>query len=250
MSVALQGTVALVTGASSGIGAATAVELAARGAAVALVARRGDRLKAVAERIAQAGGTAIAIQADVTEYDQVGDAVQRTVLELGRLDILINNAGLSRPEPIEQGTASNFDLVVRINLLASLYCAQATLPHLLRAAETGPRKVADMVNVSSLGGRVHRAGSAVYTATKHAVNAYSECLRMEVAGRNVRVSVMEPAAVETEFFPPGVVERRKPQWGGVPLCPEDVADTIGYAVTRPAHVAISELLVRPTRHVE
>jgi NADP-dependent 3-hydroxy acid dehydrogenase YdfG len=245
--VDLRGTVALVTGASSGIGAATARELAAHGAAVALVARRGDRLKAVAEQITQAGGAALAVEADVADADQVREAVEQTVRELGRLDILVNNAGLSRPEPLAEGTVSNFDLVVRVNLLGSLYCAHAALPHLLRAAQTGPRKVADLVNVSSLSGRVHRVDSAVYTATKHAVNAYSECLRQEVAGRDVRVSVLEPAAVDTEFFPPNVIQRRQHRWGASPLRPEDVADTIAYAVTRPAAVAISELLVRPAR---
>jgi NADP-dependent 3-hydroxy acid dehydrogenase YdfG len=246
--VGLQGTVALVTGASSGIGEATARELATRGAAVALVARRVDRLKALAERITQEGGTAVAIEADVTDHEQVSEAVEQAVRAWGRLDILINNAGVSRPKPIEEATVSEFDYVVRVNLLGSLYCAHAALPHLLRAAETGPRQVADLVNVSSLSGRIHRKGSAVYTATKHAVNAYTECLRQEVAGRRVRVSVLEPAAVETEFFPPDVLSKRRANWDSAPLQPEDVADTIGYAVTRPAHVAISELLVRPAQH--
>lgn len=248
MGVELKGAVALVTGASSGIGAATAVELAARGAAVALVARRADRLKAVAERITQAGGAALPVVADVTDADQVSVAVEQAVREWGRLDILVNNAGLSRPEPMTEAAVSNFDLVVRVNLLGSLYCAHAALPHLLRAAETGPRRLADLVNVSSLSGRVHRPHSAVYTATKHAVNAYSECLRQEVAGRNVRVSVVEPAAVDTEFFPTDLLKRRQSRWGSEPLRAEDVADTIGFMVTRPAGVAISELLMRPARH--
>jgi NADP-dependent 3-hydroxy acid dehydrogenase YdfG len=245
--VSLRGTVALVTGASSGIGEATARELARRGATVALVARRMDRLKALAEQITQDGGTATAIEADVADAQQVSEAVEQTVRTWGRLDILINNAGLSRPNPIENTTIADIDQVVRINLLGSLYCAHAALPHLLRAAETGPRQVADLVNVSSLSGRIHRKGSAVYTATKHAVNAYSECLRQEVAGRRVRVSVLEPAAVETEFFSSAVLKERRSSWDITPLKPEDVAGVIGYTLALPANVAISELLVRPAR---
>ncbi|HEX3785858.1 MAG TPA: SDR family NAD(P)-dependent oxidoreductase [Pseudonocardiaceae bacterium] len=242
----LRGTVALVTGASSGIGAATAAALAARGASVALVARRVDRLKAVAERIVRDGGAALPVEADVTEHQQVRDAVELTVREWGRLDILINNAGVARPKAIEDATTADFDDLVRVNLLGSLYCANAALPHLLRAAATEPRHVADLVNVSSLSARGHRKGSSVYTATKHAVNAYSECLRQEVAGRRVRVSVLEPAVVDTELFPPDVWNRHRAERKTAPLRPEDVAEVIGYAVTRPAHLALSDLLVRPT----
>ncbi|MFF3573970.1 SDR family oxidoreductase [Nocardia jiangxiensis] len=243
----LRGLAALVTGASSGIGEATAVELATRGAAVTLVARRADRLKTLAERIGETGGTALAVEADVADYDQVSAAVERSVQEWGRLDIVISNAGLSRPEPITEGASANFDLVVGVNLLGSMYCARAALPHLLRAARTAPRGVADFVLVSSLSGRVHRADSAVYTATKHAVNAFGECVRQEVADRDVRVCTVEPAAVDTEFFAPGVLQRRRANSSLTPLRPQDVADTIGYMVSRPAHVAISELLVRPAR---
>ncbi|HWG25563.1 SDR family oxidoreductase [Actinospica sp.] len=249
MGTSLQGTVALVTGASSGIGEATARELAMRGAAVAVLARRTDRLKALAERIEQAGGTAVVIEADVTDPEQVHAAVERTVQTWGRLDILINNAGVARPKSIADATVEDLEFVVRVNLLGSLYCAHAALPHLLRAAETAERKVADLVNISSLSGRNYRKGSSVYTATKHAVNAYSECLRKEVASSNVRVSVVEPARVETELFPPEVwnSHRTTDQDATPPLRPEDVADAIGYAVSRPAHVALSDLLIRPAR---
>lgn len=246
MAVGLAGTVALVTGASSGIGEATARELAARGAAVALVARRKDRLAALAERIAAAGGTAQAVEADVMDAGQASDAVEQAVRAWGRLDILINNAGVARPGPVVDGRVADWEHMVRLNLLGSLYCAHAALPHLLRAAEAGPREVADLVNVSSLSGRTVRVGSAVYNATKHAMNAYSESLRQEVAGRRVRVSVLEPAAMATELFPPEVRDRRRAERGYPPLRAEDVADAIGYAVTRPGHVAVSELLIRPT----
>jgi len=240
----LRGTVAFVTGASSGIGEATAVELSRRGAAVVVVARRLDRLQALAERITRAGGTALAIEADVAEREQVHEAIERTVRAWGRLDILINNAGLNRPDLIEEANAADFDHVVRVNLLGSLYCAKAALPHLLWAAEHSSRRVADLVNVSSLSGRIHRVGSAVYTATKHAVNAYSECLRQEIANRNVRVSVLEPASVDTEFF--AAFGQHKPNFTAPQLKPGDIAETIGYMVTRPSHLAISDLLVRPT----
>jgi NADP-dependent 3-hydroxy acid dehydrogenase YdfG len=246
MSLSLRGTVALVTGASSGIGEATARELATRGATVALVARRIDRLKVLAEEITQAGGTAAPIEADVTDYEQVREAVEQTVRDLGHLDILINNAGVNRPNPIEDTPVADLDFVVRVNLIGSLYCAHAALPHLLRAAESQPRQVADLVNISSLAGRNYRKGSAVYGATKHAVNAYSECLRQEVAGRRVRVSVVASGAVATDLFPPAVWKEHLVERGSTPVQPEDVADAICYAVTRPAHIAVGDVLIRRT----
>jgi NADP-dependent 3-hydroxy acid dehydrogenase YdfG len=247
MAASLEGTVALVTGASSGIGEATARDLAARGAAVALAARRTDRLIALAAQITAAGGLALVIKADVTEQSQARDAVDQAIETWGRLDILINNAGAARLGPMVDAPVPDWEQMVRLNVLGSLYCAHAALPHLLRAAAGQPREVADLVSVSSLSGRIVRKNSGVYNATKHAMNAYSESLRQEVAGRRVRVSVMEPAAVATELFPPEVrrghqqEDRRYER-----LRPEDVADAIGYAVTRPRHVAVSEMLVRPT----
>jgi NADP-dependent 3-hydroxy acid dehydrogenase YdfG len=216
MAVGLAGTVALVTGASSGIGAATARELAARGAAVALVARRGDRLTALAERIAADGGTAQAVEADVMDADQARHAVEQAVRASGRLDILINNAGVARPGPVVDGTVADWEHMVRLNLLGSLYCALAALPHLLRAAETGPREVADLVNISSLSGRTVRVGSAVFNATKHAMNAYSESLRQEVAGRRVRVSVTSTGAAHWGTGAHPRSRRRRSPPGSVP----------------------------------
>jgi NADP-dependent 3-hydroxy acid dehydrogenase YdfG len=247
MAAGLNGSVALVTGASSGIGEATARDLAARGAAVALAARRSDRLTALAAQIAAAGGTARVVEADLTEQDQAREAVDQTLQAWGRLDILINNAGVARLGPFVDGSVEDWEHMVRLNVLGSLYCAHAALPHLLRAAEDELREVADLVNVSSLSGRIVRRGSAVYNATKHAMNAYSESLRQEVAGRRVRVSVLEPAAVATELFPPEVRRRHREEHGTYErIRSEDVADAIGYIVTRPRHVAVSELLVRPT----
>jgi NADP-dependent 3-hydroxy acid dehydrogenase YdfG len=248
MGAGLEGTVALVTGASSGIGAATALDLAARGAAVALVARRKDRLESLAAQIGAAGGAARAIQADVTDQDQAREAVEQAVRAWGRLDILINNAGVLRRGPFADGPVSDWEHMVRLNVLGSLYCAHAALPYLLRAAAGRPREVADLVNVSSLSGRIVRKNAAVYNATKHAMNAYSESLRQEVAGRRIRVSVLEPASVATELFTPETRRRHLAEQGSSyqRLTPEDVADAIGYAVTRPRHVAVSEMLIRPT----
>jgi NADP-dependent 3-hydroxy acid dehydrogenase YdfG len=247
MAAGLNGAVALVTGASSGIGEATARDLAARGAAVTLAARRTDRLTALATQITAAGGTALVVEADLTEQDQAREVVDQTVQAWGRLDILINNAGFARRGPFVDGSVADWERMVRVNVLASLYCAYAALPHLLRAAEDELREVADLVNVSSLSGRIVRKGSGVYNATKHAMNAYSESLRQEVAGRRVRVSLLEPAAVATELFPPEVRRRHVEEDGAYErLTSEDVADAVGYIVTRPRHVAVSELLVRPT----
>lgn len=246
MSGNLTGTTALVTGASSGIGEATARHLAARGAAVSLVARRGDRLKRLADRIIADGGKALAVATDVSDKDQALKAVETTVQEWGRLDILINNAGIARPAPALEAQVSDWEDMVALNLTGSLYCVHAALPHLVEAANTARRQVADMINISSLSGRIFRKGSAVYCATKHAMNAYSESLRQELADLRVRVTVLEPAAVQTELFGAEVRERRRAERRYPPLAPEDVADAIGYAVTRPAHVAVSELLIRPT----
>ncbi len=246
----LSGTVALVTGASSGIGRATARDLAARGAAVALVARRADRLEALAAELRDAGATALAIEADVTDRAAAEAAVQRTVDELGRLDTVINNAGVMLLGPIADAPVQEWDTMVSVNLLGLLYVAKAALPHLLAAAEDGPRRVADLVNVSSVAGRVPRLGSGVYNATKHAVGAFSESLRQEVTQRHVRVSLIEPGAVETELASHNreeVQEGMRKRFEGMErLQDADISDAIGFVVTRPRHVAINEVLVRPT----
>lgn len=250
MTSVLNDTVALVTGASSGIGAASAVALAAHGATVALAARRKDRLDTVAASIRQSGGTALVLEADVTRADQATDAVDRTVAELGRLDTLVNNAGMMLLGPAVDAPLAEWRQMVELNVLGLLYCAHAALPHLLRAAEDGPRHVADMVNVSSVAGRVARSGSGVYNLTKHGVGAFSESLRQEVTQRHVRVSLVEPGATETELSGhnrPEVLDAIRTQFRGVErLQAEDIADAITYIVTRPRHVAINEILIRPT----
>jgi NADP-dependent 3-hydroxy acid dehydrogenase YdfG len=246
----LDGTVALVTGASSGIGAATALWLAAQGAKVALVARRAERLDMLAEEIRGSGGTALVLAGDITVEEQAREVVERTVVELGRLDTLINNAGVMLLGPAVDAPLEEWQRMVEVNLLGLLYCAHAALPHLLKAAEDDPRQVADVVNISSVAGRVASSGSAVYTATKHGVGAFSEGLRQEVTGRHVRVSLVEPGATDTELSGhnrPEVLAGIKKRFEGIErLRAEDIADAVGYIVTRPRHVAINEVLVRPT----
>jgi NADP-dependent 3-hydroxy acid dehydrogenase YdfG len=244
----LGGTVALVTGASSGIGAATAAVLAAEGAAVALAARRGDRLQAVAAGIRDQGGTALVLESDITDERQATEAVERTVAELGRLDTLINNAGVMLLGPAVGAPLPEWQRMVDLNVKGLLYCAHAAIPHLLRAAGDSPRQVADMVNISSVAGRVARNGSGVYNLTKHGVGAFSESLRQELANRYVRVSLVEPGATATELAShnrPEVLEAMRSQFGQR-MQAEDIADAITYIITRPRHVAVNEMLIRPT----
>lgn len=243
----LDGTVALVTGASSGIGEATARELAQQGAAVAVVARRGERLEALAREIESSGGRALVIVADMTDQAQAIGAVERTVKELGRLDTVVNNAGVMLLGPVIDAPTQEWERMVQLNVMGLLYVAHAALPHLVKAAEDGPRRVADLVNISSTAGRRVRPNMAVYNLTKFGVGAFSEALRQEVTGRHVRVSLVEPGMVETELQ-----SHVRPEVRGTlnnnleKLQSEDIADAIAYIVTRPRHVAVNEVLIRPT----
>jgi NADP-dependent 3-hydroxy acid dehydrogenase YdfG len=249
----LDGTVALITGASSGIGAATARALAHHGAAVALAARRKERLDQLAGEMTGRGGRALVMETDVTDKTQAQAAVARTVAELGRLDILVNNAGVMLLGPIENAPLDEWERMVRLNVLGLLYTAHAALPHLLRAAEDAPRRVADLVNVSSVAGRVARSGAGVYDVTKFGVVAFSESLRQEVTKRHVRVAVIEPGFVATELGSHVREEVREQSLrflaGVESLQAEDIADAIQYIVTRPRRVAINEVLIRPTEQV-
>jgi NADP-dependent 3-hydroxy acid dehydrogenase YdfG len=251
MAGSLDGAVALVTGASSGIGEATALALAEHGAAVAIAARRRERLEDVARRIDAAGAGALVLEADLTDEGQAMGAVERTVSELGRLDILINNAGVMLLGPAVGADPEEWRRMLAINVDALLYCAHAALPHLLNAAEDSSRLVADMVNVSSVAGRTVRRGSAVYNLTKHGVGAFSESLRQEVAGRHVRVSLIEPGATATELRShnrPEIQRLQEQRFAGKrTLDASDIADAILYVVTRPRHVSINEVLIRPTQ---
>ncbi|GAC1610669.1 MAG: SDR family NAD(P)-dependent oxidoreductase [Mycobacteriales bacterium] len=249
-SSSLSGTVCAVTGASSGIGEAAARTLAAHGASVALIARRKDRLDALAADIRNGGGTALVIEADVTQRTDAASAVQTVVDELGRLDVLINNAGVMLLGPILDAPLEEWERMVQLNVLGLMYCAKAALPHLVATAQDSARGCSDLVNISSVAGRQVRLGSGVYNATKHAVGAFSESLRQEVTRRHVRVSLVEPGAVSTELAGhnrPEVLEGLAKRFAGMErLASEDIADAIAYVVTRPRHVAINEILVRPT----
>jgi NADP-dependent 3-hydroxy acid dehydrogenase YdfG len=246
----LQGTAALVTGASSGIGEATALALAAEGAEVALVARRGDRLDEISKQIEALGVRALVLEADITDGRQAREVVEKAVGRFGHLDTLVNNAGLMLLGPIPEADVSEWMRMIEINLVALMRTTHAAIPHLLRAAEDGPRKVADLINISSVAGRTARAGAGAYNATKWGVNAFSEALRQELTRRHVRIAVVEPGMVATELQShnrPEIMERlRAGMQIESPLQASDIADAITYIVTRPRHVAINEMLIRPT----
>ncbi|MER8733077.1 SDR family NAD(P)-dependent oxidoreductase [Mesorhizobium sp. M1227] len=244
VSSALAGKVALVTGASSGIGEATAVALAAAGAKVAIAARRADRLEALAARIEKAGGTALRIQADVTSNDDVIAMVDKVVAEWSRLDILVNNAGVMLLSPAAEAVLDDWRRMVELNLLALMGVTKAALPH-LRAAK------GHIVNVSSIAGRVANPGASGYAATKFGVVGFSESLRREVYADKVRVTVIEPGLVRTELgdhvtnpaAKAGLDQRLAAMEA---LTAEDIAAAILYAVGQPAHVNVNEIVIRPT----
>ena len=253
MTSKLTGTVALVTGASSGIGEATARRLAQDGASVALVARRRDRLEALAAEIEQTGGTALAVEADITDRTQAEMAVRQTFERFGRLDVLVNNAGLMLLGPVVGADPEEWDRMIAINAQGLLYTTHAALPYLLKAAEDGPRRVADIVNISSIAGRVAWNGYGVYNMTKFGVNGFTEALRQEVTKRHVRVGVLEPGGVTTELgsHNTGTVREEIDAFYATTevLAPEDIADGITYMVTRPRHASIGELWIMPTDQV-
>ena len=245
---ALSGTSALVTGASSGIGAATAVMLAAHGAKVALVARRDDRLEALAGHIHARGGEALALQADITNAAGASGVVGEAVDRLGRLDTLVNNAGIMLLGPALDAPLEEWKRMVALNVVGTLRVTHAALPHLVRAADESSRGVADLVIVSSTAGRVARSGAAVYALTKSGVAAFAESLRQELIPRHVRVTVIEPGIVDTELVShvrEEIREAARDQVAGInPLLPDDVAEAIAHIVTRDRRVAVNEILVR------
>jgi NADP-dependent 3-hydroxy acid dehydrogenase YdfG len=244
MAERLNGTVALVTGASSGIGAATALALAKEGAAVGLLARRRDRLVELAAQIERA----VVVEVDVTDAGQAAAGVEQVVRELGRLDIVVNNAGLMLTGPVLAAPDGEWARMIGVNVNGVLHVTRAALPHLVHAAANGPRGTADLVNISSTGGRVARPGNAVYNLTKFGVTAFSEALRQEVGPQRVRVGVVEPGTVDTELSShvrDGLRERIAEQLADVELLrPSDIADAVTFMVTRDRRVAVNELLVR------
>ncbi|MFJ9826267.1 SDR family NAD(P)-dependent oxidoreductase [Streptomyces sp. NPDC101160] len=244
MSSALQGKVALVTGASSGIGEATARMLAAEGAAVAVAARRVERLRALADELAAAGAKVHVVELDVTDAAAAEEAVRSTVEALGGLDVLVNNAGLMLLGPIEGADLTDWTRMIDTNLLGVLYMTRAALPHLLESKGV-------IVQMSSIAGRTVVRNAGVYQATKFAVNAFSETLRQEVTERGVRVVLVEPGTVETELRSHITHAATKAAFeekvGRIrTLSAADVAEAVRYAVTAPPHATVQEILVRPT----
>src|SRR5947209_5855537 len=241
----LRGKVALVTGASSGIGEATALALAAEGANVAVAARRVDRLETLIKRIEESGGQAIPIQADVADEAQAREMIRTAHDRWGRLDILVNNAGVMLLGQIDGADTEDWRRMVNTNVLGLMYATHAALP-LMKAQNVG-----HIVNISSVAGRTARAGSGAYNATKWGVVAFSEALRQEALRDKIRVTVIEPGAVSTELtehITNPAAKKQQEEWirSLRPLQSEDIAAAIVFAVTQPLHVDINEILIRPT----
>ena len=247
MSIDLSNQVVAVTGASSGIGEATALACAQAGAAVALAARRKDRIEALAARIAEEGGRALAVETDVSSEQDARRFIERAHGELGRLDVLVNNAGVMLLGPIAGADTEEWRRMIDANLYGVLYCTHAALPLMLAQGE------GHVVNVSSVAGRFARAGSGVYNLTKFGVGAFSEALRQETAPLGVRVTLVEPGAVATELAGHNreeVLQQIRKMFADVtPLVAEDIARAVMYAIGQPANVSVNELLVRPSRQV-
>jgi len=249
MAEQLRETVALITGASSGIGQATAIRLAAAGAQVVLVARRKSRLEQLEQKIKAAGGTAYSIVADLTSAAEASEVIEKTIAQFGRLDTLVNAAGVMMNGPSIASPLDEWDQMVNINLRGLMYITKAALPQLLAAVGTSQRKVADVVNISSVSGRVAAPAVAIYTATKFAVTAATEAWRQEFTKQSLRFSVIEPGATVSELF-----DAKDGQWEGFRsmfgeverLHAEDIAEAVTFIVTNPRRVAINEVLIRPT----
>jgi NADP-dependent 3-hydroxy acid dehydrogenase YdfG len=244
---ALEGRKAVVTGASSGIGEATALALAREGATVALGARRKDRLEALAERVGGDGGTAHAFEVDITDESAARSFVQGAAEQMGGLDVLVNNAGLMLLGPVAGADTEHWRRMIDVNLLGLLYCTHAALP--LMAEDGGGH----IVNLSSVAGRTASLGVAVYNMTKWGVVGFSEALRQEALNSNIRITCVEPGFVDTELQGhnenPMVVEateKMREEIGEV-LQAEDIANAILYAVSQPGRVALNEILVRPAK---
>lgn len=243
----LSDSVALVTGASSGIGNATAKALAAEGASVALAARREDELEELADHIETEGGDALVVPTDVTDETQVEEMIETTHEEFGRLDILVNNAGVMLLERVEDASSENFRQMVEVNLLGLMNATHAALPIMQEQGE------GHIVNLSSVAGRKAMAGGSAYNATKFGVNGFTEALRQEVTGESmIRTTLIEPGYVDTELQEHIPDDEMQDQTKEMlesldALTGEDIARSITYAVTQPPHVDVNEILIRPTQ---
>ena len=242
----LDGKVAVVTGASSGIGEATAEALAAEGATVVVAARREDRLAELTKRIEDNGGRVLAAACDVTDEAQAHGLIRKAEEEYGRVDILVNNAGVMLLSTIGKGLSDEWRRMFDVNVLGLLYATDAAIETMKRQGG------GHLVNVSSVAGRkVTRDSSGVYAGTKHAVGAISEGLRQELLEDNIRVTIVEPGAVATELTDHITDEDAREGLSGLLkleiLRAEDVANAIVYAVTQPERVSVNEILIRPTQ---
>ncbi|MDE2405166.1 MAG: SDR family NAD(P)-dependent oxidoreductase [Sphingomonadales bacterium] len=245
MAKTLSGKIALVTGASSGIGEATALALAEAGATVAVSARRADRLAGLVQKIEAAGGKALALAGDMAVEADAIKAVEDTVAAFGRIDILINSAGIMQAGGIEGADLALYRKVIDVNLMGTIYTCQAAIPHMLKHG------VGDIITISSLAGRKGGPQTNAYSASKHAVNSATDAMRQELGNRNIRVSILMPGATRTEVGD-SIVD---PNWRAAiqahvakdgAVEPSEIADTLVFMLSMPRHVNISEISVRPT----
>ena len=245
--MSIQGKVALITGASSGIGAATALKLAANGAKVGLAARRADRLTQLVAEIEKAGGQAIALEMDVVDNGSVTAGVSKLVEAFGTVDILFNNAGLMPLSDIDMLKTDEWHRMVDVNIKGVLNTTAAVLPHMIG------RKSGHIVNTSSIAGRKVFAGLSVYCATKHAITALSDGMRIELSKKhNIRVTCVQPGAVETELYDQISDPAARQQMDDLKtqmefLKAEDIAETVLFALQAPRHMDIAEVFVMPTQ---
>ena len=245
MTKAIEDKVVVVTGASSGLGEATARLFSAQGATVVLGARRADRLQSLAKELTASGGKAIAVTTDVTRREQVKALVDAAVQTCGRIDVMLNNAGLMPQAPLERLKIDEWDRMIDVNIKGVLYGIAAALPYMKE------RRAGHFINVSSVAGHKVGPGFAVYAATKHAVRALSEGLRQEVKPYNIRTTVISPGAVATELpnsvTDPDAAERIHKFYEQVAIPAESFARAVAFAVGQPEDVDINEIVFRPTR---
>lgn len=244
MSNNIAGKIVVITGASSGLGKATAEHLAAQGATIILGARRVDRLQSLADELNARGYSALAVATDVTSCEQVKHLVDAAVQTCGRIDVMINNAGVMPNSLIERLRVDDWDRVIDVNIKGVLYGIAAALPHMKW------QKAGHIINVSSVAGHKIRPGGAVYAATKHAVRALTEGLRQEVKPYNIRTTVISPGAVDTELplgvSDPDIAEKTQRIYEfAIPA--ESFARTVAFAISQPDEVDVNEILFRPTR---
>ena len=245
MSNNIEGKVVVITGASSGLGEAAARLLSAEGAIVVLGARRADRIEALADELTRSGGKALAVTTDVTDYDQVQKLVDAAVQSYGRVDVMLNNAGLMPHSPLERGKVDDWNQMIDVNIKGVLYGIAAALPHMKE------QKSGHFINVSSVAGHKIRPGGVVYAATKHAVRVISEGLRMEVKPYNIRTTVISPGAVATELIDritePDIRESVRKMAEEIALPAETFAQMVAFVIGQPDEVDVNEILFRPTR---